>query len=67
MSPFLRLHLSQSSLDLADKISRVPRMAAGVCGIQISFMYRPKELANDVEKFMEKRLRDLGKVRAEAK
>lgn len=59
MFPILRVQLSQSSLDFADKISRTPQMAAGVRGIQVSLGYRPKEIADDMAQFKQVRLNDL--------
>ncbi len=59
MFPVLRVQISQSSLDLAEKISKCPRMAAGVRGIQVSLGYRPEELAYDILQFGETRLADL--------
>lgn len=47
MFPVLRLQVTQSSLDLADRISRSPLIASGVRGILISLASWPKQLADE--------------------
>ncbi|KAJ4302586.1 hypothetical protein N0V88_002736 [Collariella sp. IMI 366227] len=47
----LQLRLTQSSLDLIDKISRNPSMASGVRGIQVYLGHRSKHYAQDIAKF----------------
>ena len=47
MFPVLRLQVTQSSLDLADRISRSPLVAFGVRGILISLASWPKQLADE--------------------
>jgi len=59
MFPVLRLQISQSSLDLAHKISERPLIAAGVRDIQVSLGYRPEDMADDVARFCDARLTGL--------
>ncbi|KAL2126313.1 hypothetical protein VTI74DRAFT_1205 [Chaetomium olivicolor] len=54
--PILQVQLSQSSLDLAEKIANNPAIAAGVRGIRVSLAYRPKEIADDITRYLNMRL-----------
>ncbi|KAL2140161.1 hypothetical protein VTI28DRAFT_4210 [Corynascus sepedonium] len=51
----LVLRLSRRSLEVADKISRNPDMAAGVRGVAISLAYWPEECAGNLRQYMELR------------
>lgn len=57
--PVLRVQLTRSSLDLVERISKAPDIAAGVRGIQVSLGYRPKEYADSIARFKKVRLRVL--------
>lgn len=59
MFPVLRLRASRASLDLADAISRAPRIAAGVRGIVVSLETWSKDEAENIVRFAEARLDDL--------
>ncbi|GAB1318030.1 hypothetical protein MFIFM68171_08240 [Madurella fahalii] len=60
--PILRVHISQSSLNLVDNISKSRCMAAGVRGVLVSVAYRPKNLADDIAAFKAVRIRKLEQV-----
>ncbi|KAL2021885.1 hypothetical protein VTK56DRAFT_6480 [Thermocarpiscus australiensis] len=59
MFPTLPLQLSQSSLDLAEKVSRNTCIAAGVRGIQVSLGYRPEQFATSIMRFVVARLQNV--------
>jgi hypothetical protein len=57
--PILSVQLSQASLDLAEKISQNPAMAAGVRGIRVYLGYRPREYAYSPVRYLDMRLATL--------
>ena len=59
----LCLQLSQSSLDVLDRISRIPAMATGVRVVRLSLAYRPREYADNISHYMHARFSGLGRHR----
>lgn len=62
LCPIIEVQLDQTSLDLADKISRSPLIAAGVRHIHVVLHYRPKELAEDLIRYKNQRKKDIGEM-----
>ncbi|KFZ09425.1 hypothetical protein V502_08759 [Pseudogymnoascus sp. VKM F-4520 (FW-2644)] len=62
LCPILEVQLDQTSLDLADKISRSPLIAAGVRSIHVVLHYRPRELAEDPIRYKNQRKKDIGEM-----
>ncbi|OBT65908.1 hypothetical protein VE03_05445 [Pseudogymnoascus sp. 23342-1-I1] len=60
LCPVLTVQLDQASLDVVDKISRNPLIAAGIRHINVALRYRPKELADDLLWYKNQRQEDLG-------
>ncbi|CAG9968614.1 unnamed protein product [Clonostachys byssicola] len=56
---FLRLELSQASLDRLIGLSKNPLIIKGLRGIQLSLAYRPPELAHDISNYMNNKLETL--------
>ncbi|CAH0055687.1 unnamed protein product [Clonostachys solani] len=56
---FLRLELSQSSLDRLTGLSKNAFIIKGLRGIQLSLAYRPRELAHDIASYMRNKLETL--------
>ncbi|KFY19041.1 hypothetical protein V493_08175 [Pseudogymnoascus sp. VKM F-4281 (FW-2241)] len=59
LCPALTIQLDQISLDLVDEISRSPLIAAGVRRINVRLRYHPKELADDLLRYKNRRKKDL--------
>ncbi|KAK4223353.1 hypothetical protein QBC38DRAFT_52757 [Podospora fimiseda] len=58
----ININLSQKSLDRFANLVQNPYIASGIKHIDISLDYRPAELANDLSRFTEYRIEQLGQV-----
>lgn len=62
LCPILRVNLDQESLDRATKLSRSPRVAAGIRAVLVDVRYCPQELAVDLARFRKFRREQLGEI-----
>ncbi|KAG7293516.1 hypothetical protein NEMBOFW57_003568 [Staphylotrichum longicolle] len=60
--PTLALQVTQSSLDLAEKIAKNPAIAAGVRGIRLYLGYRPTRYSDSLAQYWDMRLSTLQRL-----
>lgn len=65
LCPTVTVQLNQISLDHIDEISSIPFIAAGVRHINVALQYRPKELADDLLRYKNQRVKELDKLLGE--
>ncbi|KFY26284.1 hypothetical protein V491_01363 [Pseudogymnoascus sp. VKM F-3775] len=60
--PTVTVQLDRIYLDHIDEISSIPFISAGIRHINVSLQYRPKELADDLLRYKNQRVKELDKL-----